>query len=79
MRGHWEGNTLVAHATNTNSKALFGRYGDFMSESATVAERFVFDPAGQRFNYIATFNDPMVYTRPWTATIPARRFTAADP
>lgn len=77
-RGHWEGNTLVVDVTNNNGKALFGRYGDFMSENATVAERFVFDPAGQRFNYVATFTDPTVYTRPWTATIPARRFTAAD-
>lgn len=77
-RGHWEGNTLVVDVTNNNGKALFGRYGDFMSENAKVAERFVFDPAGQRFNYIATFTDPTVYTRPWTATIPARRFTAVD-
>lgn len=77
-RGHWEGNTLVVDVTNNNGKALFGRYGDFMSENATVAERFVFDPAGQRFNYVATFTDPTVYSRPWTATIPARRFTAAD-
>ncbi len=77
-RGHWEGNTLVVDVTNNNGKALFGRYGDFMSENAKVAERFVFEPAGQRFNYIATFTDPTVYTRPWTATIPARRFTAAD-
>lgn len=77
-RGHWEGNTLVVDVTNNNGKALFGRYGDFMSENATVAERFVFDPAGQRFNYVATFTDPTVYSRPWTATIPARRFTASD-
>ncbi|WP_298194579.1 hypothetical protein [Novosphingobium sp.] len=77
-RGHWEGNTLVVDVTNNNGKALFGRNGDFMSENATVAERFVFDAAGQRFNYIATFTDPTVYSRPWTAMIPARRFTASD-
>jgi hypothetical protein len=28
---------------------------------------------------VATFTDPTVYTRPWTATIPARRYTEADP
>ena len=77
-RGHWEGNTLVVEVTNNNGKALFGRYGDFMSENATVAERYVFDPAGTRFNYVATFTDPTVYSRPWTATIPVRRYTAAD-
>lgn len=77
-RGRWEGNTLVVDTRNNNGKALFGRYGDFMSENATVAERFVFAPDGSRFNYVATFTDPTVYARPWTATIPARRYTTAD-
>jgi hypothetical protein len=76
--GHWEGNTLVVHVTNNNGKALFGRYGDFMSENATVVERYIFRSDGQRFNYVATFTDPTVYSRPWTATIPVRRYTAAD-
>jgi hypothetical protein len=77
-RGHWEGNTLVVDVRNNNGKALFGRTGDFMSESATVQERFIFDNDGKRFNYVATFTDPAVYSRAWTATIPARRFTEAD-
>jgi len=77
-RGHWEGNTLVVDTTNNNGKALFGRYGDFMSENATVAERFIFDPDRSRFNYVATFTDPTVYARPWTATIPIKRYTTAD-
>ncbi len=77
-RGHWEGNTLVVSVRNNNGKALFGRYGDFMSANATVEERYVFDPDGTRFNYVATFTDPTVYTRPWTATIPVRRYTDAD-
>lgn len=77
-RGHWEGNTLVVEVTNNNGKALFGRYGDYMSENATVLEHYVFDNNGQRFNYVATFTDPTVYARPWTATIPVRRYTAAD-
>ncbi|RYM06468.1 hypothetical protein [Sphingobium cupriresistens] len=77
-QGHWEGNTLVVNVTNNNGKPLFGRYGDFMSENATVVERFIFDPEGKGFNYVATFTDPTVYSRPWTATIPARRYTEAD-
>ena len=76
--GHWEGNTLVVEVTNNNGKALFGRTGDFMSENGTVVERYVFDNAGERFNYVATFTDPTVYARPWTATIPARRYTEAN-
>jgi len=49
-----------------------------MSENAVVEERFIFDADGKRYNYVATFNDPTVYARPWTATIPARRYTEAD-
>lgn len=77
-RGRWEGNTLVVDVRNNNGKALFGRAGNFMSENATVQERFIFDNDGSRYNYVATFTDPTVYSRPWTATIPARRYTEAD-
>lgn len=76
--GHWEGNTLVVEVTNINGKALFGRYGDFISENGAAVERYIFDNNRQRYNYVATFTDPTVYARPWTATIPARRFTEAD-
>jgi hypothetical protein len=77
-RGHWEGNTLVVDVRNNNGKPLFGRYGDFMSENATVVERYVFAPDGKSFNYVATVTDPTVYSRPWTATIPVRRYTEAE-
>lgn len=77
-RGHWEGNTLVVDVTNNNGKALFGRTGEFASENVHITERYIFAPDGQRYNYQATFTDPDVYTRPWTATIPARRRTEND-
>lgn len=76
--GHWEGNTLVVDVTNNNAKALFGRTGDFASDRVAIRERYVFEPDGKRYNYVATFTDPTVYTRPWTATVPARRYTEAD-
>lgn len=72
-RGHWEGNTLVVDVTNTNGKSRFGRNGEFASENAHVAERFIFDPKGERFLYKATYTDPTVYTRPWTLAIPNKR------
>lgn len=77
-RGHWEGNTLVVDTTNNNGKALFDRAGNFMSENATAVERFIFQPDGKRFNYVVTITDPTVYSRPWTATIPVRRYTLDD-
>jgi hypothetical protein len=77
-RGRWEGNTLVVDVTNNNGKALFGRTGEFASENAHIEERYVFDNSGQRYNYVARITDPTVYTRPWTATIPAKRYTEKD-
>src|SRR6202012_5798922 len=72
------GNTLVVEVRNNNSKALFGRTGDFASDNVAITERYIFSADGKRFNYVATFTDPTVYSRPWTATIPARRYTEAD-
>jgi len=77
-RGHWEGNTLVVDVTNNNAKARFGRSGEFASDSVHIVEQYIFANDGQRYNYVATITDPTVYTRPWTATIPARRWTEND-
>jgi hypothetical protein len=77
-RGRWEGNTLVVDVANNNAKARFGRTGEFASENVHIEERYIFDNDRQRYNYVATFTDPATYTRPWTATIPARRYTEKD-
>lgn len=77
-RGHWEGNTLVVDVTNNNAKALFARTGEFASENVHITERYVFDNDGRHYNYVARIEDPTVYTRPWTATIPARRWDEHD-
>jgi len=69
-RGHWEGNTLIVDVTNNNSKSRFGRNGEFASENAHIAEKFIFDNNRERFTYQATYTDPTVYTRPWTLAIP---------
>ena len=78
-RGRWDGNTLVVHVTNHNAKARLGRSGEFVSADAAVEERFVFDPAGERFTYHATYTDPSVLTRPFTITIPNKRVTVDTP
>ena len=68
----------MVDVTNQNGKALLGRSGEFLSENAHIEERYVFAPDGQRYNYIATITDKDVYTRPFTVTIPARKWTAND-
>ncbi len=64
-RGHWEGTTLVVDTTNNNAKGRLSRAGDFSSDKVHHVERFKFIDA-DHFRYEATFDDPSVYTRPWT-------------
>ncbi len=78
-RGHWEGNTLVVDVSNLNSKARFGRTAEFTTDRVHVVERYIFSNNGKRYNYVATFTDPTAFTRPFTVTVPARRWTLADP
>jgi len=77
-RGRWEGNTLVVEVRNSNGKAQLGRKGDFIGPNAVINERYIFAPDGGRFNYVATVTDPETFTRPWTSTIPVKRFTEKD-
>jgi len=64
-RGHWEGNTLVVDVTNNNSKGRLSRAGDFASDKVHIVEHFKFLD-GDTLQYEALFDDPSVYTKPWT-------------
>jgi hypothetical protein len=71
-RGHWEGNTLVVDVANSNSKGRLSRSGDFASDKVHIVERFTFLDAN-RARYEAVFDDPSVYTRPWTFGLDLKR------
>jgi hypothetical protein len=64
-RGHWEGNTLVIDVTNNNSKGRLSRAGDFASDKVHNTVRIKFLDAHSA-RYEAVFDDPSVYTKPWT-------------
>jgi len=64
-RGHWEGTTLIVDTTSNNAKGRLSRAGDFSSDKVHHVERFIFTNQ-DHFKYEATFDDPSVYTRPWT-------------
>jgi hypothetical protein len=78
-RGRWEGNTLVVDTTNYNNKgwistsAAGGRIkGIPQTESLHVVERFI--PVDKNtIHYEATIDDPKMFTRPWTVSIPLHR------
>src|SRR5205085_7268300 len=78
-RGHWDGNTLVIDTTNYNDKgwiatnAASGRMkGIPQSEALHVVEHFT-RVDRDTVNYEVTIEDPNVYTRPWTVSIPLNR------
>jgi hypothetical protein len=76
-RGRWEGNTLVVDVTNHNDKPWFDIVGDFHSDALRVSERYtVVGP--DAIDYQATFEDPKVYTRPFTIALNFRRGVKED-
>ncbi|PYQ98615.1 MAG: hypothetical protein DMF97_12295 [Acidobacteria bacterium] len=78
-RGRWEGSTLVVDTTNYNSKgwiatqAAAGRIkGIPQTESLHVVERLTPIDANT-IEYETTIDDPSMFTRPWTVSIPLHR------
>jgi hypothetical protein len=63
-RGRWEGNTLVVYVTIHNDKTWFDIVGSFHSDQMRITERWTFASA-DRIDYVATIDDPKVYTKPW--------------
>jgi len=77
-RGHWEGNTLVVDVTNNNSKGRLDRSGNFASDKVHITERYIFGDKDS-FEYRVTFDDPSIYTRPWTLSAKFLRDRIDDP
>ncbi len=71
-RGHWEGTTLVIDVTNNNAKGRLSRAGDFSSDKVHHVVKMKFLDANN-LRYEATFDDPSVYTRPWTFGLDMKR------
>ena len=71
-RGHWEGDTLVVQTTNFTNRTHFGYNNRYNSESFTLTERFTPIAPG-RLQWEVTFNDPEVWTRPFTFAMPLTR------
>jgi hypothetical protein len=76
-RGRWEGNTLVVTTTNHNDKTWFDKIGSFHSDQLRVVERITpIDP--KTIRYLATIDDPKVFTQPWTIRLTLTREPAED-
>jgi hypothetical protein len=72
--GRWDGETLVVDVTGLNGLAWLDRAGDYASEKVHVVERFT-RTSPETMNYTATIDDPSLYTKPWTISMPLYRRT----
>ena len=71
-RGHWEGNSLFVETTNFTDRTHFGYNNRYNSQTFTLTERFT--PVGPNtLQWQVTFNDPEVWTRPFTFAMPLTR------
>ncbi len=70
--GRWEGDTLVVETTGFNGSTWLDRSGNYHTNALKVTERF--EPVSQNhLQYSATIEDPNVYTRAWTISMPLYR------
>ena len=69
-RGHWEGDTLVVETTNFLRETNFMRGAT--TPNLTLVERLTRVDA-DTLQYDVTVDDPTVWTRPWTFSVPMRR------
>jgi hypothetical protein len=89
--GKWEGDTLVVvtlaqgpgevklpkGVMEPNGVTWLDRAGNYLSPTATVTERFT-KVDDTHINYSATIDDPELYTKPWTITMPLYRHVEAN-
>jgi hypothetical protein len=75
--GRWEGDTLVIDVTGLNGLAWFDRAGNFASDKVHIVEKFTRTDS-DHLNYQATIEDPSVFTKPWTISMPLYRRVEKD-
>ncbi len=75
--GHWDGDTLVIDTTGFNGRTWFDRAGNFHSDALHVVERIT-PRSPETLRYEVTIEDPNVFTRSWTMSMPLYRRVEAN-
>lgn len=70
--GRWEGDTLVVDVTDQVAETWFDRAGNFHGSALRVTERYT-PTSPDHLHYEATIEDPDVFTRAWTISMPLYR------
>ena len=71
-RAHWEGDTLVVDVIHFTDQTWLDRTGNYHSEALHVTERYT-RTGPDHMMYEATIEDPKVFSRPWTMSMPLYR------
>jgi hypothetical protein len=75
--GHWEGATFVVETAGFNDKAPLDAMGHPHSEALRVVERYRRRDFGH-MDIEMTFDDPQMYTRPFTIKVPHELLADSD-
>jgi hypothetical protein len=75
--GRWDGDTFVVETNGFNDQSWFDRAGNHHSEALKVTERYTMT-GRDHLQYEATMEDPQVFTRPWTISMPLYRHVDKD-
>jgi len=75
--GEWQGDVLVVESTGFNARFWFSNGGLPHTEALRLTERFS-RPDFETLKYEVTIEDPLTYTRPWTAEWTVRWVPDAD-
>ena len=75
-RGRWEDTTLIVEVSNVYDRVRLSIAGDFHSDEVQITERWHFVDVNT-IEHTATFEDPNVYSRPWTVAGTITRITDA--
>ena len=70
--GRWEGDTLVVDVLGLVGDLWLDRAGNYIGEGAKVTERYT-RTGPDHMQYEATIENPAVFTRPWTISMPLYR------
>ncbi len=70
--GSWDGDTLVVETIANDDRTWLDRSGNYHSNQMTVTERFTLI-GPDHIQYEATIDDPVVFERPWTISLPLYR------
>ncbi len=76
--GRWEGDTLVVESSGFTERVWLDYDGHPHTEALRMIERYRRRDFGH-LDLSVTFEDPAVYARPWTVTVPLDLFPDTEP